>query len=219
MKTQAISVTTPSGDVSGELIVPPDMTAIYVFAHGAGAGMAHSFMVSLSEELAQHGIATLRFNFPFMENRKGRPDFPPVAEGTVEAAINQAHTLYPDTPIFAGGKSFGGRMSSQLLSKRNPGFVGGLIFVGFPLHPAGQPSVDRADHLYKVNVPMLFLQGTRDTLAEWDLISGVCSSLPGASLVKIEGADHAFKVKGRNAIPELAEAIIKWISKLAEGQV
>jgi predicted alpha/beta-hydrolase family hydrolase len=183
-------------------------------AHGAGAGMNHPFMVMLANALAATGIGTLRFNFPFVEHKKGRPDSPAVAHQVIEAAILHAHDTFPSLPLFVSGKSFGGRMSSQHLALHGAGAVKGIIFYGFPLHPARKPSVERADHLKDVKVPMLFLQGTRDELATWDLIETVCSSLAKATLVKIEGADHGFKAGKRDIISLLANESADWVKKI-----
>jgi len=182
-------------------------------AHGAGAGMNHTFMVAIAQSLAEAGIATLRFNFPFAENKKGRPDPPAVAHKTVETAISKAKELFPKLPLFAAGKSFGGRMTSQYLSAHPDTAVKGIIFYGFPLHPAGKQSTERAEHLREIKVPMLFLQGTRDELATWDLIASVCSMLPLSTLIKIEGADHAFKAGKQNTIQVLANESAKWIER------
>jgi predicted alpha/beta-hydrolase family hydrolase len=183
-------------------------------AHGAGAGMNHSFMVKLAGSLAEARIATLRFNFPFTENKKGRPDLPPVAHKTIEAAIVHARETFPSLPLFASGKSFGGRMSSQYLSTRPDDNVSGIIFYGFPLHPPGKPSVERAEHLKNVKIPMLFLQGTRDELAEWSFIESVCASLPLTTLVKIEGADHSFKAGKQNVMEVLVKQTNEWIGNI-----
>ncbi|MEJ7740253.1 MAG: alpha/beta family hydrolase [Chitinophagaceae bacterium] len=153
-----------------------------------------------------------RFNFPFAEHKKGRPDIPTVAQA-IEAAIQHAYTLFPSQPLFVAGKSFGGRMSSQHLSVHPHAAVKKIIFYGFPLHPPGKPAVERADHLKDVKIPMLFLQGTRDELAALHLIETVCSSLPKASLVKLEGADHGFKAGKLNVVPLLANATRDWIEK------
>ena len=203
------------GTVSAEFIEADSSIALLTLAHGAGAGMNHSFMSTLAKELTHHGISTLRFNFPFMENKKGRPDVPAMAHKTIEVAINKASELLPRVPLFVSGKSFGGRMSSQHLSKAKPEFVKGIIFYGFPLHPPGKPSVDRAEHLKDVKVPMLFIQGTRDELAEWSLVESVTNSLPQATLRKIEGADHAFKAGKQNLIPSLAMLTTQWIKSLS----
>ena len=141
----------------------------------------------------QQGIATVRFNFPFAENKKGRPDSPAVAHQAIKAAIAKTQELFQQMPLFVAGKSFGGRMSSQYLSANHDAAVSGIIFYGFPLHPAGKPSTERAEHLQQVQLPMLFLQGTKDALATWELIEAVCKPLRLATLVKLEGADHSFK--------------------------
>ena len=216
MSTKSISlqVSESIGKVSAECIVPDTAKCIITLAHGAGAGMNHSFMVTLSNALAEVGIATLRFNFPFTENKKGRPDTPAVAHQTIEAAINKAQTLFPSLPLFVAGKSFGGRMSSQYLSTHSEAKVKGIIFYGFPLHPAGKPSTDRAEHLKEVKVPMLFLQGTKDTLATWDMIESVCASLKKAKLVKFEGADHSFKAGKKDIMSMLVQATNEWVEKM-----
>jgi uncharacterized protein len=213
MNTKSISFTVSPdvGKVSGEYIIPTDAKAILTLAHGAGAGMRHSFMVELATALAAARIATLRFNFPFMENKKGRPDQPAVAHETIAAAIDRAHASFPELPLFAAGKSFGGRMTSQYLAAHPRPEVKGIVFYGFPLHPSGKPSIERAEHLKKVKVKMLFLQGTKDELATWELIESVCASLPKATLVKIEGANHAFKAGKRDVIGELVKATADWI--------
>lgn len=208
-----LSVSDNIGTVSAEVIAAEDMNALVVLAHGAGAGMYHPFMAELADELAQLKIGTLRFNFPFAEQKKKRPDFPAVAHKTVEVAIGKAHELFPGIPLFVSGKSFGGRMASQYLSKSRPDFVKGIIFFGFPLHPPGKPTIDRAKHLKEVKVPMLFLQGTRDELATWSLIEEVTNELSLATVYKLEGANHAFKAGKQNLIPILAKASKEWIEK------
>jgi uncharacterized protein len=216
MKTRSLKIqVSPSiGKVSAEYIAPPGAKCILALAHGAGAGMNHPFMVALANSLGETGIATLRFNFPFAENKKGRPDVPAIAQKTIEAAIAKAQQLSEDLPVFAAGKSFGGRMSSQFMSTHPESVVKGIIFYGFPLHPPGKPSVDRADHLKNVKVPMLFLQGTRDALAQLDLIESVCSSLSKATLIKIEGADHSFKAGKINTTEILSKATNTWVERL-----
>jgi len=218
MKTRSLSLKiSPSiGTVSAECIVPEKSKCIITLAHGAGAGMNHSFMVTLAQLLSEQSIATMRFNFPFTENKKGRPDLPAVAHKTIEAAIAKAMELFPDLPLFAAGKSFGGRMSSQYLSAHPDASVKGMIFYGFPLHPLGKPSTERAEHLKDVKIPMLFLQGTKDELATWDLIESVCASLPLATLVKIEGANHAFKAGKQNIIQLLTDETKNWIDKMVK---
>lgn len=201
--------------VSAEIYLPEEVKAVFVFAHGAGAGMHHSFMKELSSELASHRIATLRYNFLYMELKKKRPDFPAVAHKTLEAALKKAIELFPKTPLLAGGKSFGGRMTSQYLSSHDDQQVKGIVFVGFPLHPSGKPSVERATHLKNIKQLMLFLQGTKDTLATWNLIEQVCAELASSKLVRLEGADHSFNApKKQNLIPVLASAISQWTDAL-----
>jgi len=212
-KTISIKVSAETGKVSAICIAPETSKCIITLAHGAGAGMNHSFMETLANALAETNIATLRFNFPFAENKKGRPDSPAVAHQTIEAAINKAQELFPALPLFAAGKSFGGRMTSQYLSTHHDTKVKGIIFYGFPLHPAGKPATDRAEHLKDVKVPMLFLQGTKDTLATWDLIESACSSLKKAKLVKLEGADHSFKAGKKDIMSMLVTNTNEWIQK------
>jgi len=183
-------------------------------AHGAGAGMNHSFMIALAKSLSEVEITSMRFNFPFTENKKGRPDPPVIAHKTIETAISKAKELFPELPLFVAGKSFGGRMTSQYLSAHHDASVKGIIFYGFPLHPPGKPSIERAEHLRDVKIPMLFLQGTRDELAKWDLIESVCASLPLATLMKIEGADHSFKAGKQNVMQLLVDNTKDWIEKL-----
>lgn len=213
MPTKSIKLTVSPdiGKVSAILMAPAKPIAILTLAHGAGANMDHHFMVELATALSKAGIATLRFNFPFTEHKKGRPDMPAVAHQTIEAAINKAQALFPSLPLFVAGKSFGGRMSSQWLAASKRKDVKGIIFYGFPLHPSGKPSIDRAEHLKEVKVPMLFLQGAKDTLATWALIEQVCKSLKKAKLVKLEGADHSFKAGKTDTIALLTEATQQWV--------
>ncbi|HYG17956.1 MAG TPA: alpha/beta family hydrolase [Ohtaekwangia sp.] len=217
MKTKELSipVTTTLGSVSGELIMPVKSAALLLLAHGAGAGMQHHFMVDLSHALYENGIATLRYNFPYMESGKKRPDPPAIAEKTVGMVIERSQQLYPDLPLFGAGKSFGSRMTSQYLSKNPAASLRGLIFYGFPLHAAGKPSIDRSAHLQSITKPMLFLQGTRDALATIGLMEEICQTLRSSTLVKFEGADHSFKAGKKELIPTLAETTAAWIKKLA----
>src|SRR5438552_9121359 len=186
MRTSRQPVTIPVDDaqrVSGLLQTPREARACYVLAHGAGAGMAHPFMVAIANELAGRGIATLRYQFPYMQQGSKRPDTPKLAQATVRAAVAEASRRVPELALFAGGKSFGGRMTSQAQAAAPLAGVRGLIFLGFPLHPAGRPSQDRGQHLSDVQVPMLFLQGTRDALATLGQIEPVCAALkPRATL-------------------------------------
>ena len=211
-----IDVSGSLGAVSAEIMQGDDLDFLYVFGHGAGAGMTHPFMVKLSAALSSVGIGTLRYNFPYMEKGSKRPDPPAIAERTVSRAIAVASGIFPSIPLLAGGKSFGGRMTSQAISKEHNPSVAGLVFTGFPLHPAGKPGTDRAAHLASVRVPMLFLQGTRDALAQMSLMEKVCAGHSGAVLKKFEGADHSFKAGKQDLIPLLADTIRQWASNLAK---
>lgn len=207
--------------VSGLLQVCANPIACYVLAHGAGAGMTHAFMAAIAEKLSARRIATLRYQFPYMENRMRRPDPPRVTHATVRAAVVEAGRLLPNLPLVAGGKSFGGRMTSQAqASAALPGVVG-LAFLGFPLHPRRQPSVERARHLADVDVPMLFLQGSRDALAEPAHIRQVVQPLGSrATLCVFDDADHSFHVRKRSGrtdaqvLDELAGAIFRWTAAI-----
>lgn len=203
--------------VSALLRDPADARACYVLAHGAGAGMTHPFMADVADGLAERGVATLRYQFPYMERGSKRPDAPPLAHATVRAAIAQAGRLLPGIPLIAGGKSFGGRMTSQAQAGAPLAGVRGLAFLGFPLHPPKQPSATRAEHLRQVSVPMLFLQGTRDELADLSLLQPIIADLGArATLHTIAAADHSFHVparSGRNdaqALAELLDALAAW---------
>jgi uncharacterized protein len=211
ISAHSIPISQSIGSVTAESYEPEKVHSLFVFAHGAGAGMNHPFMTTLSKELSTIGVGTLRFNFPFTEQKKKRPDVPAVAHKTIESVIQKTKELFPSTSIFAGGKSFGGRMTSQYLAKPDAEIVKGIVFVGFPLHAPGKPSIDRAEHLRDVKVPMLFLQGTRDELANWALIEQTTSSLKLATLVKFDGADHSFKVAKQNILPALAKTINNWM--------
>lgn len=212
-KKISIKVSATQGSVSAKVVDAKKAKAVLVLAHGAGAGMDHPFMKQLAEALSEEGIATVRYNFPYMEKKKGRPDSPAVATQTVEAAVAKASALFPRLPLLVGGKSFGGRMSSHWVSAANPDSVRGLVFFGFPLHQAGTPSIERAEHLYPIAVPMLFLQGTRDALADLASLKKVCKKLKQSTLVTFEGADHSFKAGKENLIPKLAETVAKWMSE------
>jgi uncharacterized protein len=205
------------GSVSALLMRPPDAWLLYVLAHGAGAGMRHSFLESISGALAAGGIATLRFQFPYMQAGRRSPDSPRIAEATVAAAVGKAAALAPELPLVAGGKSFGGRMTSGAAASGLLPQVQGLVFLGFPLHPPGQPGTRRADHLDQINSPMLFLQGTRDQFAQLDLISEVCNRLGArATLQLIDGGDHSFGVPKRSGrtpadvLAQLVASIAEW---------
>lgn len=182
--------------VSAILCRPSGARATLVLAHGAGAGMQHPFMEAVAQGLAKRDIASLRFQFPYMQKNQKRPDPPLVAQATVRAAVSDANRRLPGLPLFAGGKSFGGRMTSQAQAAAPLNGIGGLVFFGFPLHPAGKPSVKRAQHLSQVLVPMLFLQGSRDALADLDLMKGVSARLGNRSTLEaFEDADHSFHVR------------------------
>jgi uncharacterized protein len=208
--------------VSALLTKPARANACFVFAHGAGAGMTHSYMEAVAAGLAGRDVATLRYQFPYMEKKSKRPDPPAVAQATVRAAVETATRVLPDLPLIAGGKSFGGRMTSQAQAKQALAGVRGLAFFGFPLHAAGKPSVERAAHLADIQIPMLFLQGTRDKLAELDLLKPVVERLgTRATLRVIEGADHSFHVLARSGrkdddvMQEVLDAFVAWLAKIA----
>lgn len=209
------------GAVSAILTQPDGARVCYVLAHGAGADMRHAFMAKTAEGLADRGIATFRFNFPYMEEKKGRPDQPAVAHAAIRAAVAEAAKLCPGVPLVAGGKSFGGRMTSQAQSKAPLPDVKGLAFLGFPLHAAKKPSSERAEHLAGIAIPMLFLQGTRDELADLGHLKPVIASLGAkATLHEVEGGDHSFAVlkkSGRTndeALTEVLDTLAAWINKL-----
>ena len=211
IRSFSLNISAGIGAVSAEYFLPENPFCVMTLAHGAGAGMDHSFMVALASALAEVGIATLRFNFPFMEYKKGRPDTPPVAHATIAAALTHAGTDFPSLPLFASGKSFGGRMTSQFLAGDPRPAVRGIVFYGFPLHPAGKPSIDRAEHLKNIKIPKLFLQGTKDDLAVWDLMYGVCSTLSKTRLVRLDGVNHAFKAGKKDILPLLVKSTKEWM--------
>ena len=208
-----------SSAVSALLLRPAQARAAYVFAHGAGAGMMHASMQDIAVGLAERGIATLRYQFPYMEKGSKRSDPPAIAQATVRAAVAEAARLCGDLPLFAGGKSFGGRMTSQAQAKAPLAGVRGLVFLGFPLHPAGKPSRERAKHLAEVEIPMLFLQGTRDALAELDLLEPVVKGLGArATLHLVDEADHSFHVlkrsgrDDREVMAEVLDTFAAWVT-------
>lgn len=212
-----------SASVSALLRVPDDAWAGYVFAHGAGAGMAHAFMASFANGLADRGIASLRYQFPYMERGSKRPDAPPVAHAAVRAAVAEAALRLAGLPLFAGGKSFGARMTSQAQALLPLPGVLGLVFVGFPLHPAGKPSDERAKHLFEVNCPMLFLQGTRDELAALELLQPLLQRLGDrATLALFDDADHSFHVRARGGrtdaqtLDAMLDAMGAWVRAAAD---
>ena len=218
--TREIVIETGRGEVAGLLHIPSSASHILVFAHGAGAGMRHAFMESAASVLADNGIATLRYQFPYMQKRSGRPDPPAVLHATVRAAVRAAAAQAPDLPLLAGGKSMGGRMTSQAAAEEPLEGVRGIVFFGFPLHPAGSPASARGAHLSCVTVPMLFLQGTRDKLAELDLLRPILAEIPHTTLKVFEGADHSFHLlksasrSDQELLEEIARTVADWAGSL-----
>ena len=209
--------------VAGLLQVPTPASACYVLAHGAGAGMKHPFLAAMANGLAERGVATLRYQFPYMEQGSKRPDVPAVAHATVRAAVLEASRLVPRLALFAGGKSFGGRMTSQAHAASPLPGVHGLVFLGFPLHPPGKPSDDRARHLFDVRIPMLFLQGTRDEFAQLEFLRPVVEQLGARVALKLfEDADHSFHVPARTGRKdsqvrtELLDGLVDWLNVRAK---
>lgn len=209
------------GQVSGLLLRPAQTMALLVLAHGAGTDMRHRSMEALSQALAGQRIATFRYNFPYSEKGTGRPDAKPVATATVRSAVEAAAKSAPDLPLFAGGRSFGGRMISLAASQTPLPGVKGIVFFAFPLHPAGRPGTERANHLFDVNVPMLFLQGPRDALATPELLQHIIRKLGDkATLHTVAGADHSFKVlkgSGRSdaeVMQELTATAAGWMQQI-----
>ena len=207
--------------VSGLMQTPPSARACYVLAHGAGAGMAHPFMASIANHLSERGVATLRYQFPYMERGSKRPDTPKVAMATVRAAVGAASRLVPELPLFAGGKSFGGRMTSQAQAALPLPGVRGLIFLGFPLHSPGTPGESRGEHLSQIRIPMLFFQGSRDEFAEFTLLKKLARRLGTlASFWMFEDADHSFHVPARSGHTDaeiraaLAGTLVEWVDKV-----
>ena len=222
MESKAVRIPVGGESVSGLLLRPDGAKALYLFAHGAGAGMTHKAMESNAQGLADRGIATLRYQFLYMEKGSKRPDPPRLAHAVVRAAAAEVVKLAPDLPWFAGGRSFGGRMTSQAQADEPLPGVRGLAFLGFPLHPAGKPGIERAEHLARVNVPMLFVSGDRDALAETDLLKPVVAGLGDrATLHLVEHADHSFKVAAKSgrtpadAEAEALDALAEWCLALS----
>ncbi|HEX3652656.1 MAG TPA: alpha/beta family hydrolase [Rhizomicrobium sp.] len=217
-----IRIAVGEGEVSGLLMAPDNARACYVVAHGAGVGMRHKFMGAMAHGLAERGIATLRYQFPYMEQGRKRPDSPKVAQTAVRAAAVKAAELLPDVPLIAGGKSYGARMTSEAQADAPLAGVRGLAFLGFPLHAPGQPSDARAEHLSQVEIPMLFLQGTRDEFANLDYLNPLVKRLGARATLKLfEGADHSFRVPAKSGctdaevMNELLNALAEWIGRLA----
>ena len=220
-EAQQLRIQVGNDSISALLLRPENARALYLFAHGAGAGMTHKAMESNAQRLAERSIATLRFQFLYMEKGSRRPDPPKLAHAAVRAAAAKALEVAPDLPLFAGGRSFGGRMTSQAQAEDPLPGVRGLAFLGFPLHPAGKPGVERAEHLARVQVPMLFVSGDRDALAELGLLQPVVSKLGDrASLHVVEHADHSFKVAAKSgrtsgdAEAEALDALADWMRAL-----
>ena len=216
---ETLKVQVGEEQVSGLFLRPANAKALYLFAHGAGAGMTHPAMESNARGLAERGIATLRYQFLYMEKGSKRPDPPRLAHAVVRAAAAEAVRLAPDLPLFAGGRSFGGRMTSQTQAEEPLPGVRGLAFLGFPLHPAGKPGIERAEHLTRVEVPMLFVSGERDALAELDLLKPVVAGLgERATLHLVSHADHSFRVAAKSgrtpadAEGEALDALANWIT-------
>jgi hypothetical protein len=227
MPARSLKLTLENGSSISALLLEPDNAgACCVLAHGAGAGMSHPFMETVAAGLAERGIATLRYQFPYMEKGSKRPDTPAAAHAAIRAAVHEAARLRPRLPLVAGGKSFGGRMTSQAQAIAPLPGVRGLVFLGFPLHPPGKPSTERAAHLSDVKIPMLFVQGTRDELAELGLLEPVVKDLGSlASLHVIEDGDHSLQVPARSVrknaevMAEVLDALAAWIGGLADGPV
>lgn len=220
MTRLAFRASRSAGEVSAVVTRPEDAALFLVLAHGAGAGMAHPFLESLAAALARHGIASFRYQFPYMERGSRRPDPAPLLQATVRSAVAAAASLAGELPLLAGGKSMGGRMTSRAAADAPLGGVRGLVFFGFPLHPAGKPGTERADHLAEVEAPMLFLQGSRDRLAGLDLLTPVVEGLGGrATLHVVADADHSFHVpvrsgrKDAEVIDELARTTAAWAAR------
>jgi len=218
---QALDIAFGDERVSGLLLRPEGAKALYLFAHGAGVGMNHPSMATNAQGLAERGIATLRYQFPYMEKGGKRPDPPPVAQATVRAAATAARQVAADLPLFAGGRSYGGRMSSQAQASAPLPGVRGLAFLGFPLHPPGAPGFSRAAHLERVTIPMLFVSGDRDPLADLDLLKSVVGGLgERATLHLIEGGDHGLRVLARSgrtseeAQAEALDTMADWLKRL-----
>jgi predicted alpha/beta-hydrolase family hydrolase len=218
MTAQPVEISsTTDTHVSGLLLRPDNARLLYVLGHGAGAGMRHPFLETMSGRFADRRIATLRYQFPYMEAGRKRPDSPKVLESVVRSAIEAAAAIAPDLPLIAGGKSMGGRISSHVAANDPPGNVLGLVFLGYPLHPPKQPDSKRAEHLYDIDLPMLFLQGTRDDLADLDLLRPIVDALGSRTTMHVvDGADHSFKMLKRSGreqdevLDEIADAVGRW---------
>jgi uncharacterized protein len=216
-----LQISSPHGEVQALLVRPEAAGWLYVLAHGAGAGMRHPFMSDVARRLAERGVGTLRYEYPYMTAGSKRPDRAPKNEAVTRAVCAHASREYPELRLVAGGKSMGGRMTSQAQAAEPMPRVEGLVFLGFPLHRPGAPSAERAAHLADVRLPMLFLQGTRDSLADLDLMRGVCAELgTGAALHVVDGADHSFHVPRRSGrtddtvLDDMAGVVVDWLGGL-----
>ena len=221
MREQEIRISAGHEDVSGLLIAPQEARACYVLAHGAGVGMRHKFMAAVAHGLAERNVATVRYQFPYMERGSKRPDSPKAAQAAVRAAVEKARAMLPELRLIAGGKSYGARMASQAQAEAPLPGLRGLAFLGFPLHPPGQPSDTRAEHLSRVQIPMLFLQGTRDDFAELDYLKPLVKRLGARATLKLfEKADHSFHVPAKSGrtdakvMEELLDELAQWIDRL-----
>ena len=220
MSARALSIPTPRGSIAGLALAPSDARWLYVLGHGAGAGMRHAFMDAIAEALAERGIATLRWEQPAMTAGRRRPDPPATVEDLARAACVHARSSWPGVRLCAGGKSMGGRMTSQAMARAPIDGIEALVFLGFPLHPAGEPGTERARHLAQVSVPMLFVQGTRDALADPVRLRPIVAALPAARLVELDGADHGLAVgkraqrAGLDPIAVAADAIVTFLDAL-----
>jgi uncharacterized protein len=221
-RPQAVAITIDDATrVSGLLQVPRAARVCYVLAHGAGAGMAHAFLAAVADGLAERHVATLRYQFPYLEQGRRRPDPPKLAQATVRAAVAEAARLFPELDLVAGGKSFGGRMTSQAQAALPLPGVRGLVFLGFPLHPAGHPSDERGNHLFEIKVPMLFLQGTRDALADTGFVKALVKRLGKRATLKLfQDADHSFHVPARigrqdaEVRAEMLDGLAAWLARV-----
>ncbi|HET6780552.1 MAG TPA: alpha/beta family hydrolase [bacterium] len=221
--SQRVTISVEDAHVSALLQTPANARACYVLAHGAGGGMTHPFMAAVAEGLAQRGIATLRYQFPYMERGSKRPDAPKLAQATVRAAVAEISHLRPELALTAGGKSFGGRMTSQAQAESPLPGVRGIAFLGFPLHPAGRPSGERGKHLLDVRIPMLFMQGTRDQLADLEFLQPLIEQFGARATLKVfANADHSFRVPARSGRKdaevrvEMLDALADWIDSVIQ---
>jgi predicted alpha/beta-hydrolase family hydrolase len=215
--TFQLPVSPDPGYVTVEIYEVAKPLAVLTLGHGAGTNMSHPSMTSLAMELALVGITTVRYNFPYSERGRKMPDRQPATTATVHALMNELYRRYPNVPLFGGGKSFGGRMTSNMQAGQQLPFLKGIVFFGFPLHPAGQPGTERADHLRQITQPLLFLSGTADTLAETQLLKGVCDSLPNAKLILLEGIDHSFQKSRVKTMSLLCSHTVDWLREHLNG--